>query len=82
MEFLPESIARAAREVARFAKVPVASPAIIGLSCVATAIGKKAVIVEREGLEHHPALFQCLIAASGERKSPAFANMTRKFISW
>ena len=82
LDDLPVPIARAAREVARFAKVPVMSPAIIGLSCVATAIGKKAVIVERDGLEHHPALFQCLIAASGERKSPAFANMTKPLEDW
>ena len=82
LDDLPVPIARAAREVARFAKVPVMSPAIIGLSCIATAIGKKAAIVEREGLEHHPALFQCLIAASGERKSPAFANMTKPLEDW
>ena len=82
MDHLPVAIARAAREVARFAKVPAASPAIIGLACVATAIGKKAVIVEREGLEHQPALFLCLVAASGERKTQSFANMTKPLEDW
>jgi len=79
---LPAPIRKAAEEVARFAKVPVASPATIGLSCIATAIGKKAVIVERPGLEHHPSLFFTLIAPSGERKSPAFANMQSPLAEW
>jgi len=82
LDLLPDSLKRAAKEVGRFAKVPVASPAIVGLSCIATAISKKAVVVEREGLEHHPAMFFALIAASGERKSPAFSNMTRPLDKW
>jgi len=82
LKLLPKALKLAAEEVARFAKVPVASPAIVGLSCIATAIGKKAVVVEREGLEHHPAMFFALIAASGERKSPAFTNMTHPFNQW
>lgn len=82
LDLLPEAVRTAAAEIARFAKVPEVSPAVVGLSCIATAIGKKAVIVERPGLEHHPALFQTLIAASGERKSPAFLNMTSPFDQW
>ena len=82
LDLLPDPLKRAAEEVARFAKVPVASPAIVGLSCIATAIGKKAVVVERTGLEHHPAMFFALIAASGERKSPAFTNMIHPFNQW
>ena len=82
LDLLPDSLKRASKEVARFAKVPVASPAIVGLSCIATAISKKAVVVEREGLEHHPTMFFALIAASGERKSPAFSNMTRPLDKW
>ncbi len=82
LDYLPVAIARAAGEVARFAKVPAASPAIIGLACVATAIGKKAVIVEREGLEHQPAMFFCLVAASGERKTSSFATMTKPLEDW
>ena len=82
LKLLPKALKLAAEEVARFAKVPVASPAIVGLSCIATAISKKAVVVEREGLEHHPAMFFALIAASGERKSPSFSNMTRPLDKW
>lgn len=82
IEMLPEAVQTAAAEVARFAKVPEASPAVVGLSCIAAAIGKKAVVVERPGLEHHPAMFHVLIAASGERKTPAFDNMTGPFALW
>lgn len=82
LELLPEAIREAAAEVARFVKVPVMSPAVAGLSCIATAIGKKAVVIERPGLEHHPALFFAMIAASGERKSPVFQNMARPLEQW
>jgi len=82
LDLLPDPLKRAAKEVERFAKVPAASPAIVGLSCIATAISKKAVVVERDGLEHHPAMFFTLIAASGERKSPAFSNMTKPLDKW
>ncbi|MEO5346518.1 MAG: DUF3987 domain-containing protein [Magnetococcus sp. YQC-9] len=82
LEALPEVLRHAAEEVARFVKVPVASPAVIGLSVAALAIGKKARIQERPGLYHHPALFHSLIAASGERKSPPFKIMTRPLEVW
>jgi len=82
LDLLPNPLKLAAKEVERFAKVPAASPAIVGLSCIATAISKKAVVVERDGLEHHPAIFFTLIAASGERKSPAFSNMTKPLDKW
>jgi len=52
------------------------------LPCIATAISKKAVVVERESLERHPATLFALIAASGERKSPSFSNMTRPLDKW
>ena len=67
LEALPDSILKAAEEAARFAKVPVVSPAVIGLSVIATTIGKKARIEERPGLYLHPALFFALIAGSGEK---------------
>jgi len=82
LRLLPEAIREAAAEVARFVKVPVMSPAVAGLSCIATAISKKAVVIERPGLEHHPALFFTLIAASGERKSPVFKNMAQPLEQW
>jgi hypothetical protein len=82
LEALPDSILRAAAEVARFAKVPVISPAVIGLSVIATAIGKKARIEERPGLYLHPSLFFALIAGSGERKSPPFKIMTGPLEDW
>ncbi|MBF0448198.1 MAG: DUF3987 domain-containing protein [Magnetococcales bacterium] len=81
-EALPDAILRAAAEMARFAKVPVVSPAVIGLSVIATAIGKKARIEERPGLYLHPALFLALIAGSGERKSPPFKIMTGPLEDW
>ncbi|MBF0165078.1 MAG: DUF3987 domain-containing protein [Magnetococcales bacterium] len=82
LEALPEVLRHTADEVARFVKVPVASPAVIGLSVAALAIGKKARIQERPGLYHHPAMFHSLIAASGERKSPPFKIMTRPLEVW
>ena len=82
IEALPDSILRAAAEVARFAKVPVVSPAVIGLSVLALAIGKKARKEERPGLYLHPALFFAIIAASGERKSPPFKIMTGPLEDW
>ena len=45
LELLPKAIKDAAEEVARFAKVPISSPAIVGLSCVAVAIGKKSFVI-------------------------------------
>ena len=79
---LPDPLLRAATEVSRFAKVPVASPAVIGLSVAATTIGRRARIEERPGLRHNMALFQVLIASSGERKSPAFKHMTAGLEEW
>lgn len=82
LDALPAALRAAAAEVARFAKVPAASPAVVGLSVIATAIGKRAVIEERIGLEHHPALFFVEVAASGERKSPSFRLMTGPLDTW
>ncbi|MBF0098382.1 MAG: DUF3987 domain-containing protein [Magnetococcales bacterium] len=82
LDVLPSVLRDAAYEVARFVKVPVASPAVIGLSVAALSIGKRAKIQERSGLYHHPALFHALIAASGERKSPPFKIMTRSLEQW
>jgi len=82
LELLPKAIKNAAEEIARFAKVPIASPAIVGLSCVAVAIGKKSIVVEKQGLEHYPSLFFVLIAGSGERKSPIFGYMKHPIDSW
>lgn len=82
LDVLPAALRIAAAEVARFAKVPAASPAVVGLSVIATAIGKRAVIEERVGLEHHPALFFVEVAASGERKSPSFRLMSWPLDAW
>ncbi|CAK0768193.1 DUF3987 domain-containing protein [uncultured Gammaproteobacteria bacterium] len=82
LDALPSVLRDAAYEVARFVKVPVASPAVIGLSVAGLVIGKKARIQERPGLYHHPAMFHALIAVSGERKSPPFSLMTRTLEQW
>lgn len=82
MDALPPAIQRAATEVARFAMVPEVSPAVIGLSVAAVAIGKKARLEERAGLCHYPSLFYALIAESGERKSPPFKLMTHLLEEW
>lgn len=79
---LSEAIKRAAGEVARFVKVPVASPAVVALSVLAVALGKRARIEERPGLYHWPALFLAAIAASGERKSPVFKALTSPLEDW
>jgi len=82
LDLLPEAIKVASAEVARFSKVPEISPAVVALSCIATAIGKKAVVVERPGLEHYPAMFFVLIACTGERKSPVFSRMAWPLKQW
>ena len=82
LQALPPTLHYAAQEVARFAKVPVASPAVVGLSVAATAVGKRIKIEERTGLYHRAALFFVLIAATGERKTPAFKHMTAPLEEW
>jgi hypothetical protein len=74
---LPPTLQAAMREVARFNKIPEASPGLVAIGTLATAIGKRALVVEREGLTHHPALFLVAIAGTGDRKSPAFRAMTQ-----
>ncbi|MCF7990117.1 MAG: DUF3987 domain-containing protein, partial [Thiohalocapsa sp.] len=82
LTLLPTALQAAVREVARFNKVPEASPALVGIGTLATAIGKRALVVERDGLLHQPALFLVGIAGSGERKSPAFRAMTQPLEQW
>ena len=82
LALLPPALQAAVREVARFNKIPQASPALVGIGTLAAAIGKRALVVEREGLVHHPALFLVGIAGSGERKSPAFRAMMQPLEQW
>lgn len=82
LQLLPDSIGEAAGEVARFSMVPQASPAVVGLAVIATAIGKRAIVVERPGHTHYPALFFALVAGSGERKSPAFKSVSYPLEQW
>lgn len=81
-EALPPALFQAAEEVARFAKVPLMAPAISGLGVLAVAIGRKAVIEERPGLEHNPTFFFVLVAGTGERKSPVFSYMVKPLDDW
>lgn len=81
-ETLPPALLQAAEEVARFSKVPLMAPAISGLGTLAVAIGKKAVIEERPGLEHNPTFFYVLVAGTGERKSPVFSHMVKPLDDW
>ena len=82
LDVLPAAIQDACREVARFVRVHEAAPAVVGLACIATAIGKRALVAERRGLTHHPAVFFVGIAGSGERKSPVFKLMTEPLEEW
>lgn len=82
LDLLPAPLRDAAREVSRFCKAPEASAALVGIGCLATAIGKRAMVEERPGLLHFPALFMVGIAASGERKSPVFRAMARPLEDW
>lgn len=75
-ECLPDCLLNASKEVARFSKVPIVSPSIVGLSTISVAIGNILIIEERPGLELYSSLFFCLIAGSGERKTPVFKAMT------
>jgi len=79
---LPAPLQFAVAEVARFVKVPAASPAIIAQAILALAIGKQALIEERPGFDHHPALFFVGIADSGERKSPPVRHLAYPLNAW
>jgi uncharacterized protein DUF3987 len=79
---LPPALQQAAIEVARFSKVPLMAPAIAGLGVLAVAVGKKAVIVERPGLELNSTFFFVLIAGTGERKSPVFSYIVKPLDDW
>lgn len=82
IDALPAIIRDAAEEVARFVKVPVVSPAVVGVSVVATALGKCMKIEELQGLSHYPTLFHLIVAASGERKSHVFKHMQVPLTEW
>jgi len=79
---LPPVIQQAAQEVARFSKVPLMAPAIVGLGVLSVAVGKKAIMVERDGHELNPTFFFVLIAGTGERKSPVFSYMVKPLDDW
>lgn len=76
------SITRAVREVARFNKVHIASPALVGFGTLATAIGRRASVVEREGLSHFCSIFFAGIAEVSERKTPVFRQMQAPLDDW
>lgn len=82
LSLLPAALQDAVREVARFNKIPPASPALVGIGALATAIGKRALVIERGGFVHHPALFLVAIGGSGERKSQAFRAMAEPLEQW
>lgn len=75
IEQVPESVSAYARAVAAFAGADVAVCATLGLAALATAVGRQAMVEERPGLRHFPALFFCVVAGTGERKSPVFKAM-------
>jgi len=79
---LPPSLMQAAEEVARFSKVPLMAPAVSGLGVLATALGKKAFVVERDGHELFATFFFVLVAGTGERKSPVFKYMVKPLDDW
>ncbi len=79
---LPTSLRAAVEETARFTKSDPVAAATIGLSVLATALGKQAKIYERDGLSHFPSLFFALIADSGERKSAVFKVMEEPLSQW
>ncbi|MDX1498073.1 MAG: DUF3987 domain-containing protein, partial [Salinisphaeraceae bacterium] len=79
---LPPALLQAAEEVARFSKVPLMAPAVAALGTLAVAIGKKAFVEERPGLEHNPTFFFVLVAGTGERKSPVFSYMVKPLDDW
>ncbi len=81
-EALPPALMQAAEEIARFSKVPLMAPAVSGLGVLATALGKKAFIVERDGHELFATFFFVLVAGTGERKSPVFKYMVKPLNDW
>lgn len=82
LHLLPAPIQTAVHEVARFVQIHEAAPALIGLATLATAVGKRAKVEEKRGLQHYPALFFAGIAETGERKSPTFREMTKPLEDW
>lgn len=75
VEALPPPLYDYAMAVTEFCGVDIAVTATVALSACATMIGRQARVQERKGLFHYPALFTCIIAGTGERKSPVFKSM-------
>lgn len=69
IECLPQSMQIAVREVERSVQVDPAMAMIPALGITALQLGKKVIVVEKEGLEHHPSLFLLCVMKQVERKS-------------
>lgn len=69
IESLPDVLKSAIKEIARYVQVDPALVIVPALGITCLQIGKKTFIKEKEGLLHHPSLFLCSVAESGERKS-------------
>lgn len=81
MEFplneLPEVLKNAVEEVSKVNHIDPAIVALPGIGITGLQIGKKALIQEKEGLEHHPSLFLVGVMESGGRKSQGYDSMIR-----
>ena len=69
VDCLPETMRNAVLEVERSVQVNPAMAVIPALGILALQIGKKVVVVEKEGLEHHGSLFLICVMKQVERKS-------------
>jgi hypothetical protein len=72
LEELPDVLKEGIKEVSRAFQVDAALAALPAIGITALQIGKKALVMEKIGLLHHPSLFLCGVAESGERKSSCY----------
>lgn len=72
---LPKVMQAAVAEVARDVRVDVSMASIAALGVLALVIGKKAIVIEKRGLEHHPSFFFVCKALPVERKSETYRRI-------
>ena len=73
---LPESLRTYCQSVAEALPCPVDYPATFMLPVVGACIGSRCCIQAYEGWTERPLLWTCVVARSGDRKTPALAKTT------
>jgi replicative DNA helicase len=81
VDALPRWLADMVAGVAEFTQTPPDLPGCLGLACLATAAGGRAVVEVRPGWREPVNLFTVIALPPGSRKSPVFAAMTAPILA-